>query len=41
MPGKLVVLDVGGRDEPLAEELLASLDYVSPNEASRIIILLS
>jgi ribokinase len=30
--GKLVVLDVGGRDEPFPEELLANIDYISPNE---------
>jgi len=29
---KLVVLDVGGRDEPFTDELLSNIDYISPNE---------
>lgn len=30
--GKVVVLDCGGRDEPLKEELISLLDFISPNE---------
>ena len=30
--GKLVILDAGGRDEPLSDTLLANIDYFSPNE---------
>ena len=30
--GKIVILDCGGRDEPLQSDLLANLDYISPNE---------
>jgi len=30
--GTLVILDVGGRDEPLSDELLNYLDIISPNE---------
>lgn len=30
--GKLVVLDVGGRDDPFTDELLSNIDYISPNE---------
>ena len=30
--GTLVILDVGGRDEPLSEELLSLIDIISPNE---------
>lgn len=30
--GTLVILDVGGRDEPLSEELLQNVDILSPNE---------
>mmetsp|Transcript_9667 Transcript_9667/g.7303 ORF Transcript_9667/g.7303 Transcript_9667/m.7303 type:complete len:156 (+) Transcript_9667:253-720(+) len=30
--GAMVVLDVGGRDEPLSHELLQNVDYFSPNE---------
>jgi hypothetical protein len=26
------MLDCGGRDDPIPSELLANLDYVSPNE---------
>ena len=32
--GTLVILDVGGRDEPLSEELLHNIDIISPNEVS-------
>jgi len=28
----MVILDVGGRDEPLSEELLNLVDILSPNE---------
>lgn len=28
----LVILDVGGRDEPISEELLQNIDIISPNE---------
>jgi sugar/nucleoside kinase (ribokinase family) len=30
--GKTVILDCGGRDDPIPEELLENLDYISPNE---------
>lgn len=30
--GKKVMLDCGGRDDHIPEELLANLDYISPNE---------
>jgi sugar/nucleoside kinase (ribokinase family) len=30
--GTLVILDMGGRDEPLSEELLKNVDIISPNE---------
>ena len=30
--GKMVVLDVGGREEPMSEELLSLVDVISPNE---------
>lgn len=30
--GKLVVLDFGGRDEPLPEEMISYLDIISPNQ---------
>jgi sugar/nucleoside kinase (ribokinase family) len=30
--GTLVILDVGGRDEPLSKELLEQIDIISPNE---------
>jgi len=30
--GKLVVLDCGGRDDVIPEELLHNLDIISPNE---------
>ena len=30
--GTMVILDVGGRDEPLSEELLNLVDILSPNE---------
>ena len=32
--GTLVILDVGGRDEPLSDELLRYVDILSPNEVS-------
>lgn len=32
----LVVLDYGGRDEKISEELLENLDFVSPNEVSEL-----
>ena len=28
----MVVLDCGGADRPISEELLSRIDYVSPNE---------
>jgi hypothetical protein len=28
----LVLLDMGGKDEPLTEELLKNVDIISPNE---------
>lgn len=28
----MVVLDVGGRDDPFTEDLLSNIDYISPNE---------
>lgn len=27
-----VILDMGGRDDPLSEELLKTVDIISPNE---------
>ena len=30
--GTTVILDMGGRDEPLSEELLQNIDIISPNE---------
>jgi sugar/nucleoside kinase (ribokinase family) len=30
--GKTVILDCGGRDDPIPQELLQNLDYISPNE---------
>lgn len=30
--GKIVMLDCGGRDDHIPVELLANLDYISPNE---------
>jgi ribokinase len=30
--GKTVILDCGGRDDPIPEELLQNLDYISPNQ---------
>ena len=30
--GKKVILDCGGRDDPISEDLLKNLDYISPNE---------
>ena len=38
--GKLVVLDVGGRDEPLTDELLNCVDILSPNSVFNIYIYL-
>ena len=35
--GTLVVLDYGGRDEQISEDLLGYLDFVSPNEVKNII----
>jgi ribokinase len=32
--GTLVLLDVGGRDEPLTKELLEQIDIISPNEVT-------
>jgi hypothetical protein len=30
--GKKVILDCGGRDDHISEDLLMNLDYISPNE---------
>jgi len=30
--GKIVCLDAGGRNDPFSDELLSSLDFISPNE---------
>jgi ribokinase len=30
--GTLVILDIGGREEPLSEDLLNNVDIISPNE---------
>ncbi len=30
--GKTVILDCGGRDDPISEDLLLNLDYISPNQ---------
>jgi len=30
--GTLVILDMGGRDEPLSDDLLKNVDIISPNE---------
>ncbi len=30
--GTMVILDMGGRDEPLSEELIKNVDIISPNE---------
>ena len=32
--GTLVILDMGGRDEPLSRDLLQYIDIISPNEVS-------
>jgi ribokinase len=32
LAGKLVVLDVGGRDTPFPDEILEFVDILSPNE---------
>lgn len=29
--GKVVILDCGGRDDPISEELLDNITYISPN----------
>jgi len=34
--GKMVVLDVGGREEPMSQELLSLVDIISPNETELI-----
>lgn len=34
--GTTVILDIGGRDEPLSEELLHNVDIISPNEVSSV-----
>ncbi len=30
--GKIVVLDCGGQDSPISDELLDNITYISPNE---------
>ena len=30
--GKTVIMDLGGKDEPLLPEMLSFVDYLSPNE---------
>jgi sugar/nucleoside kinase (ribokinase family) len=30
--GKVVILDCGGRDDPITDELLDNITYISPNE---------
>jgi sugar/nucleoside kinase (ribokinase family) len=30
----LVILDVGGRDDPFTDELLSNIDIISPNEVT-------
>jgi ribokinase len=30
--GKVVILDCGGRDDPISDELLDNITYISPNE---------
>lgn len=30
--GKTVIMDLGGKDEPIAKQILEYIDYVSPNE---------
>jgi len=32
----MVILDIGGRDEPLSSELLRYVDIVSPNETELV-----
>lgn len=39
--GKMVILDVGGRDEPMSVELLQNLDIISPNEVRQCIFIFS
>lgn len=34
--GKTVILDCGGRDDPIPEELLQNLDYISPNQTELV-----
>ena len=34
--GTLVILDIGGREEPLSDELLQNVDILSPNEVRLI-----
>ena len=29
---KLVILDMGGTDQPISEDLVRLIDYISPNE---------
>jgi ribokinase len=37
--GTMVILDVGGRDEPITTELLRYIDILSPNETELIRVL--
>ena len=37
--GTMVILDVGGRDEPFTEELFRYVDILSPNETELIRVL--
>lgn len=30
--GKIVVLDCGGRDDPITKEFLENIDFINPNE---------
>jgi len=32
--GTIVILDMGGRDEPLSVELIKQIDIISPNEVN-------
>ncbi len=34
--GTMVILDVGGRDEPFSPDLLSYVDIISPNETELI-----
>lgn len=36
--GAIVLLDMGGRDEPMTTELLRNLDIISPNEVRMILL---